>query len=317
MKYKETIFLIIRYSVLTNGVKLSRDVSLDEYKEKLFNPSRLKNRSEIFKNITLKSIESQKDCPCYVKLLICVSREMPVNFKLDLYESLRNIEFKNNFSFDVVELDASDSLTNKITKYIKGYVAGKGEHKFATVRLDDDDGLSSLFCLKLYQYIKNDIIGVPISFPYGYEGFYDLGKKCFFDIRHWYYPKIALGLAFINKYTEEKGFLDQKVSVYHLGSHTKIDVNYPVLLDSRFPAYFRTLSTYNDSGGNVHHQNLVKVESSNFCFEEFPYIDNVRDLTKRSAESLQVPVETVQRFSTDNAKLKSEISKYKKLIQNI
>lgn len=313
----KTIFIMVRYSAFTQGgVQLGKDKTVEEYKKDLFNPGRLENRFSIFKNLTLKSLVAQKECSCEVRLVIFTSIDLPKNFKELLYSELKSANFKKNFSFDIVEVSEDEPLGRKMKDYVVKSLEGKGTNKFATVRLDDDDGLSSSYCQKLCEYLDRDVIGFPISFAYGYEGFFDEKKNIFSDIRHWYKPKIALGLAFTNKYSNDNGFFDKRITVYNLGAHTKIDLKNPIIVDSTFPAYFRTLSLYNDSGVNELHKLLVAVNKSTFCSDEFGFIGLIKEFEPSSKDFDLDKISPKDRYSSEIARYVGERNKYNSIINS-
>lgn len=314
MKNK-TIFIIIRYSVITSGVKLGLNISKEDYKEKLFSEDRLRNRISLFKKITSKSIVNQKPCDVNLRLVVLTSSELPEANKKDLAAELHSIEERSDFICDLLFVDERESLSYVIKNHITNLLAGSIKHDFATVRLDDDDGLSSSYCQNLSLYLKRGFLGIPISFAYGYEGYFNEKNDEFRNLRHWYYPKIALGLAFTNSYSDIDGYLDKRISVYSLGSHTKIDIDNPILIDSTFPAYFRTVSGHNDSGGYVYHNNLVKVADGDIDHNEFSFMEKIVGLAT-SSKVVEERVVVSSKYSAAAAKLRHEVSILKKKLSD-
>lgn len=282
------IFFMVRFSILMptkSGVLLARNSEdMESYRSKLFAPDRLEERFELFNKITLESLKNQAPCDAKLHLLVLTAESLPAPAKEELDRLLAEIE-GYNIDANILKIPCADYPENndvhpfeKINEisaeFLRNFFSAQNAQSlFATVRLDDDDGLAAQYSRKLSALMDRGINGMAVSFPYGYEGFYERSSEQYSDLRHWYHPKIALGLAFINKHEPEAGFYDERVQVYGLGRHTRIDENEPVLLDATFPAYFRTLCSHNDSGINHAHKGLDSVSQGEFDPVEFPFIE--------------------------------------------
>lgn len=118
----------------------------------------------------------------------------------------------------------------------------------ATVRLDDDDAISSDYLSQLENYLDIKYAGFAISFGMGLSALYSSDKKKIDDIREYYYPKIAIGLAYLNIYCpESKGFRYLPHNVYRLGKHSQCDRRCPVIVDSRKSSFIRTIHRSSDT----------------------------------------------------------------------
>lgn len=128
---------------------------------------------------------------------------------------------------------------------------------YASVRLDDDDALANTYFENLFKYIDKPFAGFLVSFGKGVAGIVDNGELC--DFKDYYYPKSAQGLAFIQYKAVNR--LNNCVSVYDTGMHTKADLNYPVIVDSRRYAFMRTIHQYADTAADAKLGNILRLES--------------------------------------------------------
>lgn len=111
----------------------------------------------------------------------------------------------------------------------------------ATVRLDDDDALSSDYVDLLAPYLSEQYRNMAISFPAGYYAYID-GDGTVSLVAPEKRPKIAIGLAFVQKVG-----IKQPISIYELGNHQHIDDRYPVILDARKPTFIRVAHRASDT----------------------------------------------------------------------
>lgn len=279
------IFIITRYSVLNKGRSGFRLAKYSDnffsYKNNLFSDNRLLSRHKTFTKITASCLMNMHHGDANIHFLVLVSDLMPAEHMEPLMDTLQDIDSKGvstkilaitTADYSVVKDNVYKTISEAIDAYIQDSLASHDEVTFVSVRLDDDDALSSSFCMQLENYMKKDLAGFPVTFPYGLQGYYDTSSDDFKDVRKIYYPKIALGLSFINHYSKEKGFSDSRIHVYRLGNHTKIDQSDPVIFDSMKLAYFRTISLYNDSGDIPYHNYLPKFSMSNRYLKEYPFL---------------------------------------------
>lgn len=190
-------FIIIIYSVLTKGTgwQISKNISFEDYKSKLFSPERLAYREMLFKNITLPSLTN---LPQNSTVLIFVSDEMPVDFRkriASITDSYSNIKF--------VDVGADDNVFVKIGQVVMANVVELGgDVLYSSIRLDDDDAISRNFFKKLDKYLKREFAGVCISFSSGVGIILENNRVQSVHIKK--YPKIAIGLTWINFYDSAK-----------------------------------------------------------------------------------------------------------------
>ena len=183
--------------------------------------------------------------------------------------NLVKIESGTGLAFDFININEAFKAT------IKRNLEHLPEALLATVRLDDDDGLSTNFIEKLSNHMRPGLTGYAVSFAYGIEGYWDSTINRVSDLRHSYFPKSAFGLAYLNSWSQTIGLGESKtIHVYNMGNHMKIDETYPTVVDAIEPIYFRTLSSTIDSVGSPYHKNLPRVNGKN-TLANFGYLSDL------------------------------------------
>lgn len=232
------VFIIVRYSVLlkkSGAWSISRGLGLESYRHRLFDQKRLCLHEKLFKNVALQSIIGQ-DTPLDENdftLIVLTSDELPEENRRNLQAML--------FPYPWAKI-CSLGRKDEIEVFLRNKVISFNETTcYATLRLDDDDALSSDFLEKMSQYIRPDWAGYCVSFGMGYQGFFDTKKDKFVMFRERHFPKIAAGLAMINIFDADKMATEyQAATIYGAGSHQQVDRRYPTILDCRAHAFMRT-----------------------------------------------------------------------------
>lgn len=214
------VYFITRFSIYDphfRGFRLTTDYDQKEYERRLFDKDRLNNRFETLENITMPSICKQS-CDNW-KWLIYTSDRLP-----DEYMKRLRILMKDNPNIEVITVKDFKEFFEKDLYY-------NYKNSFATVRIDDDDGLNTSFIEKLQQYSKN--VGSIVSFTEGTlikyaKGRIIMGEKVS-------EKNIALGMAGIG------------IKIYNLGQHTTINNRYKVIYDSTPDMFYLNCSPYTDT----------------------------------------------------------------------
>lgn len=213
-------YIVTRFSILDYSCprfQITKNISEEEYKDKLFNEDRLNNKFKLFEKITLPSILNQKNSN--YTWYIYASSFLPEKYKIRLLD-LTN----NNKKIKCVFIDSFKDFCNiQFTN-----------NKYCTVRLDDDDGLHEDFVESLNKYkdLPNKTL---ITHPCGqlvklendeivYGRKIDKSKK----------PP-AQGLAAIG------------MDVYKCGSHGKIQEKYEVIFDKKPDMFIMSCNKYCDT----------------------------------------------------------------------
>lgn len=256
---KKVIYIIIRYSVLIEDSQAwaRTDSDLDKYKEYLFSKCRLEQRLDLLKNITIPSILGQVDFikNHEVKVFIISSQELPEKNQKELNELVSGYDwiFINYLPTKGV------SITQPVLDDLKNY---NEKLLFATLRLDDDDALAINFLEEFNKFFNEDNIGYAVSFGKGLCGFYDFNINQYRKIVDYYYPKIGLGLGYINLFDGEK-FSSEIKTVFDAGGHAKVDKIVPTIINSKEVMYIRTMYEQSDSYTDERAFKLSKLPSIN------------------------------------------------------
>jgi len=212
-------YILTRFSVFDpefKGFVMTRTMAPEAYRSCLYSPARLDFKFDVFEKVTLPAVVNQT-CKNYT-WLIYTSSSLPALFRERLFALTANHK-----QVRVIEVDSMGEFFRDINKQVV-------HEDYATVRLDDDDGL----CLNFLEALNfhKDRKGMVISFPNGIEfkmvaGEVVFGKKII-------YKKIALGLAGIN------------VNIFRAGNHIEADEKYPVVYDEMPGAYSLCCSEHSD-----------------------------------------------------------------------
>lgn len=245
----------MRMSVISKklqGTWLAGNDDFDNYISKILDSSRLDQHFKLFEDIALASLVNQKnfDINNNLTLIILTTDRLNVFYREKLNNYCDRYPWvKVSYLNDDCTLKDYNSLLIEEVERITN--ATKKGTLFATVRLDDDDALSVNFCQRLSKYLDKNFIGFGYACPRGTVGFLNQLNK--FESFHQYYAtNIALGLSFINYYAYSKQkFHSPYISVYDLGSHTKVDRVVPVITDATYLAYLRTRHVDSDSDSDA------------------------------------------------------------------
>lgn len=254
------IFIIIRYSVLTESQsswEIGRDKNNEEYKNRLFDHNRLSLHERLFREVTVPSINSMITAQNQDNLtvLVLTSEELPSPYLENLHDLLAPYPW-----FKVFPLPSNKKMYELINSTFRNEL-GKfnGTVCFATTRLDDDDALASGFMNELLKYLSPSFNGFCVSFSNGVAGIYDKNTGTYRSFHSYYYPKIALGLSYINTYEPvTKSLAFNETTIYSLGKHTTVDFKRPTIIDARNPMFLRTFHTASDSIGKAQISKIIK-----------------------------------------------------------
>lgn len=209
------IYYITRFSIYDPTFKGLKSTKSPNYKNLLFSPKRMDIKFQYFQLATLPSIKQQthKDWEWH----IYTSPELPESYKQQL-KSLKDTRIKIFFVHTMKEFFEK----TKTYPYVSPY---------ATVRIDDDDGLSIHHAqlLQQYQHLKKHII----TFPYGMNCRIKHGElKLGSNVIH---NHIALGLTAI------------EMNIYSTGDHSTIHQRYNIIYDKTPKMYLVSCYPSSDS----------------------------------------------------------------------
>lgn len=216
------VYFITRFSIcdLHDGrFELTRKYknSYNDYFNHLYSENRLETKFKAFSRITVPAIFNQ-NCNDW-EWHIYTSPELPKKYKIKL-----NNLINSHPQCQIFYVNSMSEFFRKSSNYHYG-------NSYATVRLDDDDGLN-LSYVKLLQQYSNEK-GKIISFPLGQTLTIEddkilYGSKCVIK-------KIGLGLAAIN------------MNIYKCGDHRKVDEKYDVIYNDTPQMYYLFCSSVCDT----------------------------------------------------------------------
>jgi len=249
------LFFVVRYSIL-NGEPGSWKITRQDwaaYREQLFDPARLKQRFRLFSGLTLPSLTAQRfDRNVSVSLIVITAAELPSAASAELRDGVGNLP--EWLDADVLPVEADGASVGALvqTAVNNSLRERYGDHDvdYATVRLDDDDLLSNRYVEKISRYTRPEFSDMVVSFPRGFIGMVGAGSGRVEDLRHYYAPKVALGMAHVGAWRNGKT-VSRSGNVFSVGNHAEIGSKAPVILDGSFDAFIRTFHGDNDSGADV------------------------------------------------------------------
>ncbi|MGP9737760.1 MULTISPECIES: glycosyltransferase [Halomonas] len=207
---------VTRFSLFLpgSGAWLLSKTSEDDYVKSLFSDERLSTRFNIF---------FKKAVPIYQKMaekydynhVIQYSSLMPEKWKVRLFEESRK------YDFIILSESGKELQPIPILEILKDRPAGS----LALFRVDDDDILPSSYLDNLSRYNNENFEGMIISFGRGLAASYYSGG--FIDFRECHRRFLALGMAFVGRYSEGSYWLPK------IGNHELVDKHSPVVVDSR------------------------------------------------------------------------------------
>jgi hypothetical protein len=172
-------------------------------KKKLFAKKRLDEKLNAFKNVTYPSIVGQTNQDFIWRIF--TSKYLPKKYKNELYKLETN-------NIKIIEVKTITEFMSILKNY-------DYEEYYATVRLDDDDGLNVHYIDRLNKIYEKSEGNEVVSFPVGRRYTYYNNK--FFVENQWLRrPKTALGLAKFNG------------NIHAFGNHTLIDKENKMIYDN-------------------------------------------------------------------------------------
>lgn len=251
---KKIFIISIRYTLLSPNFVPStflqlKSLGYHKFKTKMLDPERLSYRLALFEDLTLPSLQAfdrevvQDSDDVVFKVLLNASSLLPEEHK----EKLLEFEKENRF-LEVVFSSEEDANIRSLTINKMKLLHGGEDSLFLTMRMDDDDALSNNFYKNLKSYARKEFSGFGVSFPEGYMGYLDRDGKLV-GFRNYNKPKVAIGLCYIN--FVDKGLKRKFRSIYCFGSHGRLDFKAPVIIDSSFKSFVRSVHFRSDVYGDL------------------------------------------------------------------
>lgn len=246
---QKNVIVSIRYSVYAPKMQSSWTIGQDtedEYLARLFSSERMEQRQKYFQAVTLKSLEAlnnKKPSDIAFKAIILTSTKLPQVY-LDF---LKEIERKHTY-IQVIQLSPEKvDLNAGLIECVKDMA---NDDIFASVRLDDDDGLSNTFLHQIDKYLAPSMCGFVVSFAMGHGALLDR-NGVITKIANYKWRFGSAGLAYVS--TKAKAISSNRYSIYQCGNHTKTDEKCATISDARHAAFIRAFHTENDSKDKFEH----------------------------------------------------------------
>ncbi|MHC2548693.1 glycosyltransferase [Corynebacterium hesseae] len=235
-------------------------LSGNEYRDYLYEDSRLSLRADIFLNHTLPTLAQAAE-GFEVKHIVSISDSLPHKFKLQLREAAEEYAILH-----LDELPDGDSGWTAVRRYVES-IGFRGT--FGRYRLDDDDVLSRHYFQTMDSYIKPEFEGMLVSMPLGVEAVYSDGQ--FFHMREAHAPMNSMGLLSICAVRENGAFVEPQS-----GPHDKSDRFVPVILDASELGYLRAIHSGQDNA--MRHESSVLMARLMEDMASFPAFTDVAAL---------------------------------------
>lgn len=253
-----TIIVAMSYSVFrpkSRSWRLSKNNEIEKYKADLFSDSRLSDRANLLRNLSLRSLSGQSDLKG-LTLVVYVSPDLPKPHRAELNTIVADMDW-----VQIVEVPewgfwdrttiVREILQNKKSTIVREILRNKKSGLYAHTWLDDDDAVSADFIARLKPYIQPENIGKAVSFGSGIGGAYSPELRRFESFHRLYLPKASAGFTVIGNYDVKT---DQFATEFPLATsarnHMKADLQFPVILDSRGPSFIRSFHSGQDVAGD-------------------------------------------------------------------
>ena len=222
----------VRYSVFSPSLSRSWRIGRagqQEYLFKLFDPERLQMRRTTFSKITIPSLAAAiATCPqVKTEVHILTSTELP---KLDS-DFLHELANKYSFLRIFAQSPEMVSLCRETDRFCE---ALSSNALVASIRIDDDDAVVSNFLSLLSEQLRAENVGDIVSMSSGYSAIGSRDGTLIgpFSYR-WRFG--SCGQTLIRKSKNWTG----PGCIYSAGNHMTNDERFPVIVDSREPAFLR------------------------------------------------------------------------------
>lgn len=239
---------VTRYSLFSPGSlswKTSRSgvfKSPDDYKEYLFSERRLQLREELFFTRSVPALAAMAEGHDYTQFVM-YSGLLPRRHQEVLFAAAAKHPFLVPVQWDdVVTGTGIEEVQPLMEKDLAAkFHDGDGVQPVAWFRLDDDDVLAADYLTCLDAYRSLDHVGMAVSFGLGLTGYKTVDELV--DLREFYHPKSAQGMAFISAFDPVPG----RVEIHAPGPHYGVDRVMPTVLDSREHMFFQVRHSDQDS----------------------------------------------------------------------
>jgi len=311
---------VTRYSLFSPGShswKTSRSgvfKTPDDYMQYLFSEKRLNLRADMFFNKAVPALAAMAENHDY-KHFVMYSELLPKRHQDILIAAAAKYPFLVPVEWnEVVRGTGIEEVLPLVEEDLAGkFGAADGVQPVVWFRLDDDDVLAADYLTQLENYRTLNHVGMAISFGLGLTAY--KGEHELVNLREYYHPKSAQGMAFVSAFDPRQ----RRLAIITPGPHHGVDQIMPTILDSREHMFFQVRHSDQDSTLNetpyervaaslARLDKLPAVRSADVSAEKWPSLfeDIVRgepvahELSMPGSEPLRLTEETVLTFPLDS-----------------
>ncbi|MCB1501413.1 MAG: hypothetical protein KDK07_16780 [Bauldia sp.] len=242
------IILLVRYSYVfpeaEAGVFVASQASRADYIAGILDPSRLKLRDFLFRNVLLESLRAQTvDLdPSWFRLAIATSHHLPQAARNDLEEAVR--------PYPWAKIEVDRSFADITTGFLKE-TAASGPVCFGSMRIDDDDALGRPYLESVIPYCSDPYVDHILSFPAGYVARFKTKQLRLKRFGYRYHPLNSAGMTYVGRFDPATGSMtSRKSDIFAAGSHARIDRDFPVISSARQPMFLRCIHGSQDTAAD-------------------------------------------------------------------
>lgn len=239
---------VTRYSLFSPGSQSWKTSSSgvfktpEEYMGYLFSERRLELREEMFFTRSVPALAAMAEDYDY-KHFVLYSSLLPQRHQEVLLAAAAHYPFLVPVEWnDVVRGTGIEEVKPLIEQDLASkFDADAGVQPVAWFRLDDDDVLATNYLTRLASYRALSNVGMAVSFGLGLTAY--KADSELVNLREYYHPKSAQGMAFVAAFDPIRGRLEINTP----GPHHGVDRVMPTILDSREHMFFQVRHGDQDS----------------------------------------------------------------------
>jgi len=280
----------------------------------LFSDKRLNLRAEMFFKKAVPALAAMAESHDY-KHYVMYSELLPKHHQDILFAAAAQYPFLVPVEWnEVVRGTGIEEVLPLVEEDLAAkFAAADGVQPVVWFRLDDDDVLAADYLAHLENYRTLNHVGMAVSFGLGLTAY--KGEQELVNLREFYHPKSAQGMAFVSAFDPAQ----RRLAITTPGPHHGVDQIMPTILDSREHMFFQVRHSDQDSTLNetpyervaaslARLDKLPAVRAHDISAEKWPsLIEDIiggepaaHELSAPGAEPLRLTEETELSFPLDS-----------------